>query len=206
MLANLQPPSKRFASKKSSKKRGMKKVVTEDSLAAIDRTESLVSSESSQFPFGSFNSENNSNKKEPSSLSQATAYPTKNDQMVDLDSKSVAFINNYENVFTRNYNRTSNLFVFPPRSRVITLFHLLIKNRKTNHYEEEYMCSGTVIEVAKPDNLNRYLVLFDNGCVQYVKPSIMFPIFDFFDWPIDGRLHADHLKYLNYYFERYDQN
>jgi hypothetical protein len=124
---------------------------------------------------------------------------------VVLDARSVAFLDHYENLFGRfNYDSKSNSFIFPPHARVVTLLELNVTGGRGDNvqlYKSEYMCSGTVLEMASVSNFNRYLILFDNGCVQYIKGKHLFPIFDFRSWPTDGRLHIDHLKFLSQYFE-----
>jgi hypothetical protein len=127
-----------------------------------------------------------------------------------LDSKSIAFLNNFDEIWPRLIYKSQNnyCYIFPIQSRVVTFLQLRINHTNKNSilYEEEYMCSGTVIEMSSEANLNRCLILFDNGLVQYTKPNLLYPIFDLYNYPLN-RLSVDHVKFLNNYFKQYpDRN
>lgn len=50
----------------------------------------------------------------------------------------------------------------------------------------------------------RYLVLFDNGYVRYIKPELLFPIFDQ-TLPSQDKIGADHYHFVQNYFNKYPE-
>ncbi len=116
----------------------------------------------------------------------------------DLEADSVAFLHDYDDI------APSGTLGWYCHTRVVTLLKINVLEKKEKLYAEEYMCSGTVIEMASQTNLHRCLILFDNGVTQYVKPSLLFPIFDLYSYPYN-RFHPDHTEFLNYYFKMFPQ-
>lgn len=131
---------------------------------------------------------------------------TNNIGLVELDAKSIAFLDNYEfipNIFS---NKIQNRALFEPKSRVVTLYQIKIVTWDKTRvlFENEYMSSGTVLEVPSLANFRRYLVLFDNGVALYVKPDHLFPIFDMFGHPLEI-LNLDHIMFLQNYCRLYPE-
>ncbi|RNA32532.1 histone-lysine N-methyltransferase eggless isoform X4 [Brachionus plicatilis] len=126
--------------------------------------------------------------------------------LVELDAKSVAFLDNYEFIPNIYSNKMQNRALFEPKSRVVTLYQMKIItcDKSKVLFESEYMSSGTVLEVPSIANFRRYLVLFDNGVALYVKPDHLFPIFDMFGQPLD-LLNLDHLMFLQNYCRIYPE-
>jgi hypothetical protein len=116
------------------------------------------------------------------------------------------------------YETKTNTYILPIRSRVVTYYELavnnyqhfsnkyLIKSQATLPYlfNSEYFCSGTIAELPALSNSYRYLIFYDNGTACYAKPNHIFPIFDLFSVPYE-RLHYDHVKFLENYFELYPE-
>lgn len=126
--------------------------------------------------------------------------------VVELNAMSIAFLDNYEFIPNIRLNKLNNRALFEPKSRVVTLYQLKITsldNSKTL-YSNEYMSSGTVLEVPSISNFRRYLVLFDNGVASYVKPDHLFPIFDMFAKPTEI-LNYDHIMFLQNYCRLYPE-
>ncbi|CAF0734497.1 unnamed protein product [Brachionus calyciflorus] len=134
-------------------------------------------------------------------------HPNTNDnKCVELDAKSVAFLDNYECIPNIRINKISKRALFEPKSRVVTLYQLKVSSSDKTKvlYNTEYMSSGTILEVPSLQNFRRYLVLFDNGIASYVKPDHLFPIFDLFGQPLD-LLNMDQCMFLNNYFRVYPE-
>nr|QDF21443.1 histone-lysine N-methyltransferase eggless isoform X4 [Brachionus koreanus] len=126
--------------------------------------------------------------------------------LVELDAKSIAFLDNYEFIPNIYSNKIQNRALFEPKSRVVTLYQMKIEthDKKRVLFDTEYMSSGTVLEVPSIANFRRYLVLFDNGVALYVKPDHLFPIFDMFGQPLEI-LNLDHLMFLQNYCRIYPE-
>lgn len=124
----------------------------------------------------------------------------------ELDWTSIAFINNYSG-FTRMMSKRTraSLNEVDIKWRVVALCEMRVVDHSNGDrviYENDYMCSGTVVEMPLNINYNRCLVFFDNGIARYLQPSNVFPIFDLFTPPYE-RLHLDHSKFLKNYFDEY---
>lgn len=129
---------------------------------------------------------------------------------IELDARSIAYLNDYDTVIpTIGYDKAKNRTFLRPQSRVVTLCQTKVADiRRANNqqflYSSEYLSSGTIIELPSVSNYDRYLVLFDNGTAGYIKPTLVYPIFDALNLPAD-RLHPDHVKYLAYYFKNFPE-
>jgi hypothetical protein len=132
-----------------------------------------------------------------------------------LDAKCLAYINNYEKFLPNNfdanigkskksYKSNEQEFILQPKSRVVSYYQLLIKDKNKIIINNEYLTSGTIVELPSLHNLNRYLIFFDNGLCSYVKPSLVYPIFDLFGMPLD-RLHMDHAQFMKNYFDKHPE-
>ena len=132
--------------------------------------------------------------------------PKYNSGLIELDAKSVAFLDNYEFIPNIYSNKMQNRALFEPKSRVVTLYQMrtLTYDKSKILFDTEYMSSGTVLEVPSLANYRRYLVLFDNGVALYVKPEHLFPIFDMFGQPLE-LLNLDHLMFLQNYCRIYPE-
>lgn len=88
-----------------------------------------------------------------------------------LDAKSIAFVAHFRDIWSElYYDECSDKLVFPVRARVVSMMMLTLyddsldktlisdegpdQNKEPIH-KDEYMCSGTVIEVASVSNSNR---------------------------------------------------
>jgi hypothetical protein len=113
--------------------------------------------------------------------------------LIKVGCKSIAFLNNYESIFN------NELKITKPRSRIVTFLQL-----KALSGGEGFLCSGTIIEAASSQNWNRCLIVFDNGHIQYVKPNLLFPIYDqsLFIMNMTDK-NSDHKQFLAYYFKHY---
>ena len=132
-----------------------------------------------------------------------------------LDAKCLAYINNFEKFLPNNFdanigsNKTSyksneQEFILQTKSRVVSYYQLLIKDKNKIIINNEYLTSGTIVELPSLHNLNRYLIFFDNGLCSYVKPTLVYPIFDLFAMPVD-RLHMDHAQFMKNYFDKHPE-
>ncbi len=129
---------------------------------------------------------------------------------MELDPTCVAYLNGYESLLPFiGFNKNISLPILAVRSRVVTYYQLTIysqteKSDSNILLNNEYFASGTIIESPGIKNFNRYLVFFDNGCVSYVKPDLIFPIADLFTQP-NERIHSDHMYFLLNYFYKYPE-
>lgn len=88
-----------------------------------------------------------------------------------LDAKSIAFVAHFRDIWSElYYDECSDKLVFPVRARVVSMMMLTLYDdsldktlncdegadqTKEPIHKDEYMCSGTVIEVASVSNSNR---------------------------------------------------
>ena len=139
------------------------------------------------------------------SMNNLSGLANKPSNEVELDSKSIALLNNYESfvkaVVTTKMTATPT--VFEPSHRVVTVCTTRVRSgNRQLVYESDYLCSGTIIEVPNTLNGGRYLIFFDNGVTGYVRPTLVFPILDLAKFPVD-RFNLDHMRFIEYYFREY---
>ena len=93
--------------------------------------------------------------------------------------------------------------VFPIRSRVVTFYRMQLKRSDDSVLlERDCLMSGVVGELPSVRNLNRYMILLDNGACAYVATAFVYPLFDLFALP-EHRLHTHHSRFVANYFAHY---
>ena len=80
-------------------------------------------------------------------------------------------------------------------SRVVALYSLSIcSSQGICLFNTKQLSSGTILELPSKENNSRYLILFDNGYVDYALPKDVVPIFDSLNLP--RRLSSDHVYFI----------